>query len=111
MSDQDDVRRLRVASLFLRGLLPVEIQGALRQNGVACELAQVCDDVAFLQRVWATEVALEKERHLARILAELREARRSAWAAGDFDLVMRGLEQEERLIEKMSGGAVEMLKL
>ena len=110
MSAQDDIRRLRVAALHLRGLQPIEILKAL-QGTLPCDLKLVCTDIAFLQQVWATEVALEEEQQHARILAELREARRAAWAAGKFDLVLKGLEQERKLLEDTAEAAPEMLQL
>lgn len=111
MGTLDDVRRLRVASLYLRGLLPMEIQAALRQGGIHCELEQVCDDIAYLMAVWAVEVSVKREQYKARLLAELREARRAAWAAGKFDLVLKALDQERELLDDVSVATVEMLRL
>lgn len=98
MSSADDIRRLRVAALHLRGLTPLEILAALKQGGIPVDLEGVCADIAFLEAVWATEVQLETEKRQARLLAELREARRAAWAAGKFDLVLKGIEQEAKLL-------------
>ena len=112
MNSTDDVRRLRVAALYLRGLTPLEILAALKQGGIACNLEIVCADIAFLEAVWATEVKVQEERRKARLLAELREARRAAWAAGKFDLVLKAIEQEEKLLkEAPSTPPVEMLRL
>jgi hypothetical protein len=104
MSDaRADVRRLRVASLHLRGLTPLEIQTALRQSGVvgedgrAYDLETICEDLAFLRQVWTTEVRIQPTEHKARVLAELREARRAAWASGDVEQVFKGLKQESEL--------------
>jgi hypothetical protein len=108
----DDIRRLRVAALYLRGLTPLEILAALKQGGLGVDLETVCADIAFLEAVWATEVHGETEKRQARLLAELREARRAAWAAGKFDLVLKGLAQEAELLEKgPSARAVKPLKL
>lgn len=96
----------------MRGLLPVEINAALRQSGVAGDVETVCRDLDFLEEVWETEVHLDAKKHQARLLAELREARRAAWAAGRFDLVLKALAQEAELLEKEKPPAmVEMLKL
>jgi hypothetical protein len=96
----DDIRRLRIAALHLRGLTPIEIRVALQQSGIAGDLETVCADIGFLEAVWATEVQVKTEKRKARLLAELREARRAAWAAGKFDLVLKGLAQEVELLDE-----------
>ncbi len=112
MATGDDLRRLRVAALHLRGLTPLEIRAALQQGNMAADLETVCADIAFLETVWATDVQLTQEKHKARLLAELREARRAAWAAGKFELVLKGLAQEAELLEKSSTApAAQPLKL
>lgn len=106
------MRRLRVAALHLRGLTPLEIRAALQQNNIGGDLETVCADIAFLEAVWATDVHVQAEQRKARLLAELREARRAAWAAGKFDLVLKGLAQEAELLEKgPSARAVKLLEL
>lgn len=111
MSATDDVRRLRVAALHLRGLSPIEIRAALQQGGIPGDLETVCADIAFLEAIWATEVKLEQEKRQARLLAELREARRAAWAAGRFDLVLKAIEQEANLLNDPLPPPPEMLHL
>jgi len=74
-------------------------------------LEVVCADIAFLETVWATEVKLQPEQYQARLLAELREARRSAWAAGALALVLRALEQEAKLLEETQVTPPPMLRL
>lgn len=105
MAATDDVRRLRVAALHLRGLTPIEIRAALQQAGMAGDLETVCADIAFLDAVWTTEVKVEKDKRLARLLAELREARRAAWAAGKFELVLKAIEQEAKLLQDQAESA------
>ena len=100
MDSTENVRRLRVAALHLRGLTPIEIRAALQPAGLCADLETVCADIAFLEAVWATEVHVKQEQRQARLLAELREARRAAWAAGKFDLVLKALDQEAKLLEQ-----------
>jgi len=102
---------MRVAALHLRGLTPLEIRAALQQGGIPGDLETVCADIVFLEAVWATDVKVEQEKRKARLLAELREARRAAWAAGKFDLVLKAIEQEAKSIEALPPSPVEMLKL
>lgn len=111
METTNDVRRLRVAALHLRGLTPLEIRAALQQGGLPCDLETVCQDLVHLQEIWETEVNVETERYRARLLAELREARRAAWAVGKFDLVLRGLAQEKELLDKSAPQPVPLLRL
>ena len=110
MGNGDDARRLRVAALHLRGLSPLEIQVALAQGGAAWPLETICGDLAFLEQVWATEVRRGAQQP-ARVLAELREARRAAWAAGDLDLVLRALKQEAELLAETPQGEPELCRL
>lgn len=111
MATGEDLRRLRVAALHLRGLTPLEIRTALQQNNIPSDLETVCADIAFLEAVWATDVKVGQEQRKARLLAELREARRAAWAAGKFELVLRAIEQEAKLLEEPVSSPVGMLKL
>jgi hypothetical protein len=99
--DTVDLRRLRVASLHLRGLTPGEIQAALQTSALASDLETICADLTFLERVWTTE-AQAAPRHKARVLAELREARRAAWAAGDLQKVLESLKDEADLLHLKS---------
>jgi len=101
-----------VAALHLRGLTPLEILAGLKQGGLGVDLETVCADIAFLEAVWATDVQVTQEKRKARLLAELREARRAAWAAGKFDLVLKGLEQEAKLLDEAAAiPAVKPLRL
>ena len=101
---QVTIRRLRVASLVLRGLTPGEIALALPKNGVVDPqsglpygLDVVTDDLAYLESEWEQEARLPLGAHRARVLAELREVKRSAWAKGDLSVVVRCLREEAAL--------------
>jgi hypothetical protein len=48
--------------------------------------------------VWTTDIQVGA-RHKARILAEIREARRVAWSQADMELVLKGLKQEAALLK------------
>ena len=95
----------------MRGLTPIEIRAALQQANLCVDLETVCADIVFLNAVWATEVQVETEKRKARLLAELREARRAAWAAGKLELVLRAIEQEAKLLDGAGAPPVGMLKL
>lgn len=100
------LRRLRVASLYLRGLSPTEIGLALPKNGVvdpATHLPYGMDvvhgDIAYLEREWESETQRAPWERRARVLAELHEAKRAAWAKGDLGTVVRCLKQETELFD------------
>jgi hypothetical protein len=61
------------------------------------DVETVCEDIAYLERIWTTEVK-PTQRHLARMLAETREARRVAWAKADMSLVLDLIKQEAKLL-------------
>ena len=100
-------RRRKVAALRLRGLTQREIVRLLPlgddpiknpRTGDPYDLATVCRDLKALRDEWREgavgDVATVKGAHLA----ELREARRQAWASGDLSAVLRGLGQEADLL-------------
>ena len=101
---QTAIRRLRVASLVLRGLTTDEVALALPKNGVVDPRTQlpyapdvIAGDIAYLEAVWEQEAQLPGREHRARVLAELREVKRSAWAKGDLAVVVRCLREEAAL--------------
>jgi len=93
----EHTRQLRVAQLHLRGLTPGEVALALAQAGVPATIDIVCRDIELLEQVWAMDVR-GSARHKGRVLAEIREMRRAAWAAGDFEAVLKSLKQEADLL-------------
>lgn len=102
----DDLRRLRVASLYLRGLSPQEIALALPKNGIADPqtrlpygLEVIHSDLGYLEREWEQESRVQPRERRARVLAELHEAKRAAWAKGDLGTVVRCLKQEAELFD------------
>ncbi|HNT74386.1 MAG TPA: hypothetical protein PKH77_05135 [Anaerolineae bacterium] len=101
-----DLRRERVASLLLRGLTPLEITVQLKRQGLkdpetgeAYLLAVIVADVAALDAEWQAQ-ANDPDAQRARVLAELREVRRAAWAKNDMGGVLRGLQQEAALLDR-----------
>ncbi len=107
ISARDQVRRQRVASLLLRGLAPLEIALQLKRQGLtdpatneAYSQEVISADVAALEAEWQG-IFEDREGQRARLLAELREARRAAWAKNDLGEVMQGLRQEADLIKKL----------
>ena len=102
----EDLRRLRVASLYLRGLSAQEIVLALPKNAIVDPLTRmpygldvIHSDLGYLEREWEQESRLQPRERRARVLAELHEAKRAAWAKGDLGTVVRCLKQEADLFD------------
>jgi len=99
-----DHRRRAVAALRLRGLTVREIEEALAERGIVNEKGSkpwsrgvIQNDLTALGEEWQKAARASTDELKANILAELREARRAAWAAKRYDLVLRALEDERKL--------------
>jgi hypothetical protein len=97
-SDEEVIaaRRHRVARLRLRNATQREIAQTL-----SCSLGTVNGDLAALRQEWREAAAVDIADHQARVLAELQEVRRMAWAqpAGKgLPLVLQSLKQECALL-------------
>jgi len=102
----EDLRRLRVASLYLRGLSAQEIALALPKNAIVDPqtrlpygLEVIHSDLGYLEQEWEQESRAQPRERRARVLAELHEAKRAAWAKGDLSTVVRCLKQEAELFD------------
>jgi len=101
-SIQDLVRRQRVGSLYLRGMEAAEITLQFSRTmlnpstGEPYPLDVIEADIAALEAEWAQ--VFDKDAQRGRVLAELRAARRQAWAQGDTDNILRALKQETELL-------------
>jgi hypothetical protein len=100
-------RRRKVAALRLRGLSLYEIVDALAsgpamlmnpETGDAFGKSTIDRDLRFLEREWRKEAVAAIAEHKAIQLAELREARRKAWSAGDVPEVRQNIALEMRLL-------------
>lgn len=98
-------RRRAVESLSNQGLGLYEIAEKLETEGIinpdtgeAYHLATIGRDLQENDRRWMAEVVKERGLHKARQLAELREARRRAWANGDLAEVRMNLQSEIKLL-------------
>lgn len=97
-SDEEVIadRRHRAARLRLHGATQREIAHTL-----ACSLGTVNGDLAVLRQEWRDVAAVDVAEHQARVLAELHEVRRIAWAqpAGKgLPIVLQSLRQECALL-------------
>lgn len=118
-------RRRRVASLRLRGLSLYEIVDALSYGAgmiVNPETQQpytkstIDRDLDALEAQWRAEAVADIAAHKARQLAELKEARRRAWANGDVGEVRQNIALEMKLLgtgepEKLQHGGETVLRV
>jgi hypothetical protein len=112
-----DKRRDMVASLMARGMRQIEIVNQLGlptivrngteipnpsylvnpESGLPFDKSQINRDVQFLRKKWRENAEEETEELLSQQLAELREARRVAWARGEMDEVRLNMVAEIKL--------------
>lgn len=100
-----DERRRHVASMRLRGMTQREIVENLprlhivnARTGRPYSLGIVNADLQAIHEDWRRRAAQDMADHVARILAELTEVKRAAWAEKDFNAIMRAIEKEVRII-------------
>ena len=114
-----DYRRLWVERLFLRGLTMREIQYKLPEQGIVnpetsngYALGTISRDVTAIKERWKQEASADIAEVKAAQLAELKEARRRAWAIGDISEIRHSLSLEAdltgtkapKLVDVKSGG-------
>jgi hypothetical protein len=97
-----DVRRRRVAEMRLRHLTQREIAEELQKTDTPGSVATVNRDIKHLEQQWKAEAVRDTGILKGNHVAELREARRTAWQGrnGKPELfyIMKGLEQEARVL-------------
>jgi hypothetical protein len=94
-----DLRRRRVAALSLRGLTQREIVAALRDfknpdTGKPYSLGTINHDLQAVEEAWRKYAVADIHERNARLLAEIQEVRRAAWAEKDLQALLRGIKQE-----------------
>lgn len=110
-SKQDIVllRRERVAQLRARGLTQREITAALAKppdsgglrnpdTNAPYDLSTINGDIKALRKDWQARAAEITSAHRADQLAEIAQLKREAWLAKKYDLVLRALEREAKLL-------------
>ena len=100
-----DERRRHVASMRLRGMTQREIEGNLPRlkivnpkGGKPYSLGTVNADIKAIREDWRKRAAADMAEHVARLVAELSEVKRAAWAEKDFGNILRAIEKEAKLL-------------
>jgi hypothetical protein len=98
-------RRQMVASARAMGMSGLEIRALLEKKGVVnprsgkpVGLSTVYDDMKALEDEWRQQAAVQISDQKARILAELAELKRRAWAAKDLRSVLGAIERECKVL-------------
>lgn len=97
-----DGRRQRVSELLVRGYTRSQILEELDKDekffnprtGKSWDISVVKRDVDILRKRWQEEALLNYDIHVSRIMAQIREVRRKAWAEENLSIVLRTLKQE-----------------
>jgi len=105
---EDHIRILRrsfVGKAMARGMTLSDIQAFLVDNEIfnpntnePWSNAIICQDMEFFNSAWKDEALKNISDHRARILAELREIKKSAWAAGKHSTVLNAIDKEVKLL-------------
>lgn len=94
-------RRQKVAQLLLRGLRQREIERALATQKIVnpqtrkpWALGTINADIQLMEAEWREQAMADRADRKARVAAELEYLRRTAWTAGDLELVRKLLKDE-----------------
>ena len=100
-----DERRRTIASLRLRGMTQREIETNLPtlkivnpRTGQRWSLGTINKDLQAIHQEWVKEATLAIGEHKANLLAELRELKRAAWEARDFQAILRAIDKECKIL-------------
>lgn len=117
-------RRMWVARFQARGLSEREVREALGKlrilnprTGRDWSLGTIHNDFIANLEEWQDFAARSIDQHRGRIMAELQEVKRKAWADGTLSFVLRALQQEravlgiDRLVDLEAQWMAEMVEL
>jgi len=102
-----DERRRCVASLVLRGRTQREVEQELPKltppivnpkTGQPYALGTINADVKAIREDWRRRAAEDIGEHVARIVAELTEVKRAAWAEKSYGDILRAIEKECKIL-------------
>lgn len=98
-------RRELISSARLRGATYSQIEALLIESGFKnpsrgkpWSRGIIADDLKVCRDEWMANAAADIKEHYSRVLAELAEVKRAAWAAGERDVVLRAISQECKML-------------
>jgi len=99
------LRQSIVSSARLRGLTINDIYALFAKEEIfnprttePWSVSTIQSDLRELEQQWKEDAAKNTADHRARVLAEIREAKASAWKSGKLSLVLRAIQQEVDLL-------------
>ena len=99
------LRQKVVSSAKLRGMSCEQIVALLTEQecintrtNLPWSVSTIQQDLKRLEEQWRQETLKGISDHRARVLAEIQEVKRSAWAGGKHSIVLRALDQEIALL-------------
>lgn len=99
------LRRKVVAGAMVRGLTASEIAVRLEEEGLLnpdseqpYSIGTIVSDIRAIEEEWHDDMLMDISDHRARVLAEIRELKNSAWQMGKLPIVSRAIEQEVGLL-------------
>jgi len=99
------LRQSIVSSARLRGLSISDIYALFAKESIInprtnepWSMATIQNDLRELENQWKEEAMKNTADHRARVLAEIKEAKASAWKTGKLSLVLRAIQQEVDLL-------------
>lgn len=105
---EDHIRILRrnfVGKAMARGMALSDIQAFLIENDILNPNTEqpwsdpiIAQDMAFFNCLWKDEVLKNISDHRARVLAEIREVKKSAWSAGKHATILQAIDREVKLL-------------
>jgi len=100
-----DERRRHVASMRLRGMTQREIEENLprlkiinAETGKPYSLGTINSDLQAIRQQWRDSATQDMAEHVARIIAELTEIKRAAWAEKSYGDILRAIEKECKIL-------------
>jgi len=107
-----DNRRAKVAELLVKGNTQNQIWEEMSadedyrnpQTGKPWAIGAIGDDVKYIRDQWQKIAQLHYDIHIGRLMGQIREVRKTAWASNELPIVLKTLEQEIKLLglDKMS---------
>lgn len=118
-------RQEYVATLMLRGMTQSKITEVLGnpkladgapnpylcinpKTGKGYDISRICRDMQEITARWQERAMAAMDEHRARQLAELSELKKRAWANEDFDMVLKTVQTEMKLLGTAAPEQVEM---
>jgi len=100
-----DNRRARVTELLVKGNTLNQIWEEMDADpdyrnlrGKSWGITAISNDVKYVREQWQKIAQLHYDIHIGRLMGQIRQVRKTAWARDELPLVLKTLEQEIKLL-------------